>query len=237
MALILDLYMKIFSFLVALCGVVTAVYGQTPSVRYSNNFNFGMSYTSGFLREPLIGGGDTDMDFLGLQFDYVGLFHVSQGVAVGAGTGIRHLFRLDNLWSDDFGDADFAQNYFSVPLYLQGRFRFIERRVSPLLVASAGYNFRLGSNNRSWEWNGVKYKETASISSGFMVNLQAGVDVKIGRRINISGGPYVEYRQGTLQSTNEQFGDFSYSGGEGRPWRYQDDLHLIEAGLKVGMAF
>ncbi len=124
--------------LLLLCFAVASASAQDFKPYFSNNINFGMSYTNGQIRQSNYGSNGNDLDFLGLQFNYIGLVHLSPRVAVGAGTGIRHLVNVGDYWEDwyDYDDFDFIHSYFSVPLYAHAQFRFMDRKVSPFLNTS-----------------------------------------------------------------------------------------------------
>ncbi|MFD1770038.1 hypothetical protein [Sphingobacterium suaedae] len=225
--------------IILLCLTTGICLGQDFKPYYSNNFNFGVSYTAGRLNDNFTAGfDDDDIDFLGLQFDYIGLFHLTPKIGVGAGTGMRHMVHIGNDWEND-DDWDLIKNYLSIPVYAHAKFRFIDKRVSPFLATSIGYNFRVGSNKSTEYWNGSEMETRSSISSGLLANAQAGVNVRIGRRIRISAGPYFEYRQGTLRNAywsqshdgNLQEGGYSSGGST------SVDLHMLEVGVKVGLSF
>ncbi len=220
--------------LLLLCFAVASASAQDFKPYFSNNINFGMSYTNGQIRQSNYGSNGNDLDFLGLQFNYIGLVHLSPRVAVGAGTGIRHLVNVGDYWEDwyDYDDFDFIHSYFSVPLYAHAQFRFMDRKVSPFLNTSLGYHFRVGESedNGSWRYNTTS--EVSSISSGLLGSVQAGVSIHVGRRFNIMAGPYFEYRQATLKRSITD-----YSSASMTPTVIENDLNLFEAGLKVGFAF
>jgi len=220
------------------CLFLQAAIAQDFKPYYSNNFNFGLSYTNGQAESLGVVSNDNSMDYLGLQFNYIGLFHLSPKFAVGAGTGIRHVLELDADWDDWHydDDVDFLRNYISIPLYAHASYRFIDKRVSPFLSASLGYNFRVGSHESSYtstRFSGTTssfydVEERSHLSSGILASAQAGVSIRVGSRFDIMTGPYFEYRKSTLNSAVEDGTSFSSS---------QRDLNLYEVGVKVGFAF
>ncbi|TDS13011.1 outer membrane beta-barrel protein [Sphingobacterium paludis] len=220
------------------CLFLQAATAQDFRPYFSNNFNFGASYTNGQAESQVAAYGDRQIDYVGLQFNYIGLFHLTPKVAIGAGTGVRHVIEVDadwDYWGDD-DDIDFLRNYISIPLYAHASFRFIDKRVSPFLSASLGYNFRVGSHESSH--TSTRFSGTASsfyaveershLSSGILAGAQAGVSIRVGSRFDIMTGPYFEYRKSTLNSAIQDGTSFSSS---------QRDLNLYEVGVKVGFAF
>ncbi|KGE12763.1 hypothetical protein [Sphingobacterium deserti] len=220
------------------CLFLQAANAQDFKPYYSNNFNFGLSYTNGQAEGRGFVSNDNSIDYVGLQFNYIGLFHLSPKFAVGAGTGIRHVLEVDADWDDWHydDDVDFLRNYISIPLYAHASYRFIDKRVSPFLSASLGYNFRVGGyesshrSSRTTDWSSSLYsfEEESRLSSGLLANAQAGVSIRVGSRFDIMTGPYFEYRKSALTSV-VQDGSSSTS--------FETDLNLFEFGVKVGFAF
>ena len=219
------------------CLFLQAATAQDFKPYFSNNFNFGASYTNGQMEGFTAAYGDRAIDYVGLQFNYIGLFHLSPKVAIGAGTGVRHVIEVDADWDDWYDDdVDFLRNYVSIPLYAHASFRFIDKRVSPFLSASLGYNFRVSSYESSrtsirttdWASSLYSFEEKSHLSSGILANAQAGVSIRVGSRFDIMTGPYFEYRKSALNSTIQDGTSFSTS---------RTDLNLYEVGVKVGFAF
>lgn len=220
-----------------LCLTTLGLRAQDFKPYYSNNFNFGASYTLGNLR----GGyavGDGEIDYVGLQFNYIGLMHISPKVALGLGTGLRHTINVDDFWNDwtgwddDWNDEDFVRSYYSVPLYAHAQFRFIDRRVSPFLATSLGYNFRVGEDNNSFNSGGTRQEDSSRLLSGLMAGAQAGVSIRVGDKFNIMAGPYFEYRQSELRHVVR-----TWDNGATTSTGLSNDIDLFEVGLKVGFAF
>ncbi|GHE34745.1 hypothetical protein [Sphingobacterium griseoflavum] len=217
-----------------LCLVITLANAQDFRPYYSNNINFGVSYTHGQTGQTTMRTSDDGMDFLGLQFNYIGLVHLTPKVAIGAGTGIRHMITIDD-WDDWYGydDLDFIRSYFSVPLYAHAQFRFLDRKVSPFLQTSLGYHIRVGESDINRGHGGENtVREVSSISSGLLAGLQAGVSIHVGSRFNIMAGPYFEYRKATFDRAVMETSSWSTSASG-----FTTDLNLFEAGVKVGFTF
>lgn len=216
------------------CAIIGSAGAQHATPRYSNNFDFGLSYTGGQFRENLMGLDDRTQDYVGLQFNYIGLFHLNQKVAIGAGTGIRHIIAVDDYFDswEDYDDFDFLDSYFAVPLYAHARFRFLDRRVSPFLSTSIGYQFRIGESTISRYIDGNNVEASSSLSSGLLANVQAGVSIHVGSKFNIMAGPYFEYRQATLRRAVVS-SDYPSSWGQAS----EREMNFFEGGLKVGFAF
>ncbi|WP_437919749.1 hypothetical protein [Sphingobacterium sp. LRF_L2] len=228
--------MKNLFVLILFVSTTLSLCAQDFKPYYSHNFNFGMSYTAGTSRENFDAFDDDNIDFLGLQFNYIGLIHLNPHIAVGAGTGVRHLVQVDN-WDLDDDDWDAFRSYVSVPLYGHFRFRILDKRVSPFVATSLGYNFRISEDKHTEYINGSEYKRTSTLSSGILANIEAGVNVKIARSFAISAGPYFEYKQGRLKDVKGQSFDGSLNGDNYSVRSMTSRLHLYEAGLKVGFAF
>lgn len=216
------------------CALLGTVAAQDFKPRYSNNFDFGLSYTAGRLRQSLDGLNNYTDDFVGLQFNYIGLFHLTPKVALGFGTGVRHVIEVGEYLDSWVGydDQDFINSYFSIPLYAHARFRFLDRRVSPFLSTSIGYQFRVGENTHLGEFNYGRVEGTSSLSSGLLANVQAGISIHVGSKFNIMAGPYFEYRQAT-----SKYSYMTYDEGDASAGGRERDMNFFEAGLKVGFAF
>ncbi len=217
------------------CATLGTATAQDFKPRYTNNIDFGLSYTGGTLRSRTDGMSDARNDYVGLQFNYIGLFHLTPAIAVGAGTGLRHLVEIDNYADDYWGgydDQEFLSSYFAIPLYAHARFRFLNKRVSPFLATSIGYQFRVGESTDLGNSNSDRYEGSSRLSSGLLANAQAGVSIHVGKRFNIMAGPYFEYRQATAN----RFLSF-YDGSTLSRVEINSDMNFFEAGLKVGFAF
>ncbi|MHC8949953.1 outer membrane beta-barrel protein [Sphingobacterium hungaricum] len=205
----------------------STIYAQQSSFkpRFSNNVSFGFGVATSNTDVAFYDDSyddDDDTYLMGLQFDYVGLMHISPKVGLGIGTGVRQLINFE----DYFDNTTTLNNYF-IPLYAQARFRFMDRKVSPYLNVSLGYNFNVGSNSEDFfddgdSYNDVKYK----LESGVMGNLSGGASIRFKRNMALQVGPYLEY-----QRTNESFVYDNVTS------EYNNDLDLFQFGLKVGFSF
>lgn len=199
---------------------------------YSHNFQFGF----GFGGETKASTNQEDLmdgTFMALHFDYVGLYHLNPKVALGAGTGLRHV-----IWDISFNDhgtyydANLAQS-FLIPVYAQARFRFLDKKVSPFVSPALGYNIYVGSNNESLYGNDF---DNRHLGSGFMGNVHAGVSVRFGRGIQLVAGPYFDYFRTTVAY---EYADplMNWTGGDIPKVKSTSEFNLFQGGLKVGLSF
>lgn len=211
-------------FTIILLLICSTIYGQESSFKpkFSNNISFGSGFATSNTDVAFYDDSDDDTYLLGLQFDYVGLMHISPKVGLGIGTGVRQLINFE----DYFDNTTTLNNYF-IPLYAQARFRFMDRKVSPYLNVSLGYNFNVGNNSEDFFDDGNSYEDVNyKLKSGVMGNLSGGASFRFKRNLALQVGPYLEY-----QRTNESF---IYDNASSE---YNNDLDLFQFGLKVGFSF
>lgn len=197
---------------------------------FSHNIQLGMGYGGSS------GNAGNDGFFFGFQFDYSGLYKLTPKLAFGAGTGVRHV-----VWSQDFFNLDndpnrdiTIQQSILIPIYAQAKFRFTEKKISPFLIPSLGYNIYAGSLGSI---NVNDFYEKSHLGSGFMANVHAGVSIRFDSGIQVVAGPYFDYFNSRLvrDSSHQYIGD--YSNISSRQSSNSSSLNLFQGGVKVGLSF
>ncbi|WP_196936766.1 hypothetical protein [Sphingobacterium hungaricum] len=227
--------------IIILMAVQTMSFAQ-QKLTYTNQVSFGSSYGKGSYSGSLNNPNGT-INFVNLNFEYVGSLKFDEKFSIGLGTGIKHFVEFSNDYRTDVESPN--PQYLFVPAFLQAQYRFSDTKVSPFASTSIGYLFSLGEWEHEYTLNSMNYSNSSKLDNTGFANLHVGASMRINNKLNVFGGPYLEYlrTRNTYKSAGAtDITELNIDDLQNEPismWMRTDEytINLMQFGLKVGLIF
>lgn len=190
----------------AIGGILLSTNAVFAQKKVNHKFAAGFSYVATAPAASLGKYVDEETnDFLAFYLEYMPLLPLNDKVKIGPGIGLKNLVSFntygiedgDNVTTSTFGySSSGMSSYISVPVFAHLDVRFSEKRVSPFMGLSLGYNLTINTNKIKTynQEEGTYPSYTTSLKSGVIANVHTGASFALrnGRRWMI--GPFFEYQ-------------------------------------------